>query len=85
MKIETFTVGQRYFQAALYRHGRDIDNASGDCFTAREEAEADGEEMAADFDPEWQKRYPGAIAFGVREYEVESVDDDGFPGAFTVD
>lgn len=84
MKIETFQVGQRYYQAAIYKYGRDIDDGTGDCFTSREEAEADGEEMVAGFDPEWQKRYPGAVTYGVREYVADAVDADGVWSGYAV-
>ncbi len=77
MKLETFEVGQRYFQASLYKHGKDLDDGDGDRFTTRDEAEADNEAMAADRDPEYQKRHPGSITHFVRQYEVLTVDEDG--------
>lgn len=84
MKIEIVSVGDRFFQAAIYKYGRDIDDGVGDCFTAREEAEADGALMADNYDPEWQKRYPGAVTYGVREYVADAVDADGVWSGYAV-
>lgn len=85
MKIEKPEIGQRVFQASLYKYGRDVDHDPGDLWTAREEAEQDGECMASDYDTEWQKRNPGAISYVVREYVVDSIDDFGAWGGYTVD
>ncbi len=77
MELKTFTVGQRYFQASLYKNGLGMDDSEGGYFSTRDEAEADGAEMAADRDPEYQKRHPGSITYHVREWEVCDVDADG--------
>jgi hypothetical protein len=81
MKITTFKIGDIYFRSDLYKNGRDIDNSSGDCFSSRQEAERDGEEMQSGYDPEYQKRCQGAIEFCVRKYEVLSVGEDGSLGS----
>lgn len=86
MEVVRFQVGQRFFQAAIFKNGRDIDDGTGDAFTTREEAAADGQAMVANYDPEWQKRHPGSIEYFVREYEVLSVGENGELGAaHTVD
>ncbi len=77
MLIEKFEIGQRFFQASLLKYGKDVDNSMGDCFTTREEAEADGAEMAHSYDPEWQKKYPGVVEYVVTEWEVTDIDADG--------
>ena len=76
MKLETLEVGQRFFQAMIFALGRDVDNGSGDLFSTREEAEADGQDMVDAHDPEWQKRHPDSVEFLVREYEVDSILED---------
>lgn len=75
MQIEKFEVGQTYFQARILVNGCDVDNHVGGCFTTREEAETDGEFLAGDYDPEWQKRNPGSVEFTVREWKVNSIDE----------
>lgn len=77
MRLTTFTVGLRLFQASVLRYGKLVDDGSGDCWTERGEAESEGDWLASDYDPEWQKRYPDAISFVVRCYEVSDVSDDG--------
>ena len=85
-KIDHFSIGQRFFQATLLKNGKPLDNYSGECWSTRDEAEADGAAMVADYDPEWQKRHPGEVEAVVRECEVESLDSDGQLGAYsTVD
>lgn len=85
MKIESFEVGQHLFQAEIYAKGRPVENCGADQFTTREEAEQDGQIMADSHDPEWQKRNPNCMEVVVREYLVDSVDDDGQWGGHTVD
>jgi hypothetical protein len=86
MKLESFSIGQRFFQASIYKNGRDIDDGTGDCFPTREEAELDGDLLVASYDPEWQKRNHGQIEYTVRECEVDSVEGYGALGGYhTVD
>lgn len=84
--IETFKVGQRYFQAHLLRNGCDVDNGDSACFDTREEAEEAGAELVDCADPAYSRRNPDAHEYYVREYEVAAVDEDGsFGAAHTVD
>ena len=76
-KIEKFEVGQTYFQASILVNGCDVDDHVGDCFTTREEAEADGDFLVGDYDPEWKKRNPGCVESNVRQWKVNSVDEFG--------
>lgn len=77
MKITTFATGQTYYQAHLTKHGRTLDDHSSDRYSTREEADAEGAELAADYDPEWQKRHPEAIEHYVRKYECLAIDEAG--------
>ena len=86
MQTTHFQVGDRFFQAQIFRNGQDIDDGTGDAFATREEAEADGAAMVAGYDPEFTKRNPDAVEFVVRECKVLAIDEDGSIGAsVTVD
>lgn len=87
MELTKFTAGQRYFAAELHVVGRgEADNVDAGKYSTREEAEADGRELASDYDPEWQKHHPDGVSAVVREYEVGDVEEDGSVGtAWTVD
>ena len=86
MKIEKFTISQRFFQASLLDNGNDVDDGTGDAWSSRAEAEADGEEMVAAYDPEYRKRHRDAVEFYVREFVADSICDDGaFGAAHTID
>lgn len=85
MLVENPQFEQHVFRAELYRNGQAIENVPADLYTTRQEAEADGEALVADYDPEWQKRNPGQVEYVVREYIVDSVDDAGAWGGYTVD
>jgi hypothetical protein len=68
MKIEKFEVGQTYYQASLIVLGGEAGH--GDCFTTREEAEADGDRLMSDHDPDCAESK-------VREFRVLHVDEFG--------
>ena len=84
MKVEQPTIGQIIYRAELLVNGQDVDG-EGEDYTTREEAEQDGEELAAWYDPEWQKRNPDAVEYYVREWKVDSIDPDGTWGGYTTD
>ena len=85
MKLKRFEIGQRYFQATIYKNDQDIDNSDGDMLSTREEAEHDGQMMRDGYDSEWQKKHPNCITYGVTEYQTTSVGDNGeWEGATSV-
>lgn len=86
MKLDSFSVGQRFFQAEILACGKVVEDSGADQFTSREEAEVDGQIMAEAYDMEWQKRNPDCMEVVVREYEVGSVEENGGLGCcWTVD
>lgn len=77
MLIEKFAIGQIFYQAQILVNGQDVDDHEGEYFTTIDEAEADGQCLVKEYDPEWQKRNPGCVEYYVRQLECLSVDDHG--------
>jgi len=84
MRITTFSAGQTYWQASLLFRGREEDDGTGDAFTTRREAEAEGRVMVRAADPVHTPR--DDYSFTVRRYEVIEVGEDGtFGSAVSID
>lgn len=79
-KIEQHKVGQVYYQADLLVNGCDVEEHNGDCWSTFEEADAEGQCLARQYDPEWQKRNSESVVSYVRKFECLAVDEDGSCG-----
>jgi hypothetical protein len=82
MRLTRFEVGDCYYAAALLRKGRAVDDAEGEKFSTRREAELDGVELRGGHSPAHE------FEFYVRRWRVcslDSGDKDGIGSAVTCD